>query len=49
MTARYAKASGKDVEEFKKGLNEQQLEYIKEDAATIAVLNLLKKEAKKAE
>ena len=49
VTARYAKASGKDVEEFKKGLNEQQLEYIKEDAATIAVLNLLKKEAKKAE
>ena len=37
------------LEEFKKSLNEQQMEYVKEDAATIAVLNLLKKEAKKAE
>lgn len=49
VAARYAKATGKEVEEFKSGLNEQQVEYIKEDAATIAVLNLLKKEAKKAE
>ena len=49
VIGRYAKASGKDFEEFKKSLNEQQMEYVKEDAATIAVLNLLKKEAKKAE
>ena len=49
VIGRYAKASGKDFEEFKKSLNEQQMEYVKEDAATIAVLDLLKKEAKKAE
>lgn len=45
---RYGEQSGKDLEEFRKGLTEQQMEYIKDDAATITVLEFLKKEAKPA-
>ena len=46
VTARYAEQSGKQVEEFKAGLTDAQKEYIREDAATIATLNFLKREAK---
>ncbi len=49
VIARYAEGSGKSFEEFKAGLTAQQLDYITEDAATIAALNLLKKEAVKPE
>lgn len=43
---RYATGEGKSVEDFKAGLTDAQIEYIKEDAATIATLELLKREAK---
>lgn len=49
VIARYAQDSGKELEAFREGLTEQQLAYIKEDAKTIAVLNLLKNEALKPE
>lgn len=49
VTARYAKSSGKSLEEFTEGLTEEQQRYIREDAATIATLAFLKKEAKQAE
>ena len=45
VIARYAESSGKEMEEFKASLTEAQLEYVTEDAKTIAVLDLLKKEA----
>ncbi len=48
VVVRYAEGSGKSAEEFKQGLTEQQMEYIKEDASTIATLNFLKKENAKA-
>ena len=47
--ARYASQSGQEAEAFRQSLTEEQMRYITEDAATIAVLDLLKKEAKKAE
>ncbi len=49
VLARYAEQSGKELEAFRAELNDQQMEYVKEDAATIATLNFLKKEAKAAE
>lgn len=49
VVARYAEASGKEKDAFREGLTEEQLEYIKDDAATIAVLDLLKSEAKQGE
>lgn len=45
---RYGEQSGQDLETFRTGLTEQQMEYVKDDAATIAVLEFLKKEAKPA-
>lgn len=45
VTARYAAQSGQETEKFAEDLTEQQTEHIKEDAATIAVLEFLKKEA----
>ena len=49
VVARYASQSGQEAEAFRQSLTEEQMRYITEDAATIAVLDLLKKEAKKAE
>lgn len=49
VIARYAQDSGKELDAFREGLTEQQLAHIKEDAKTIAVLNLLKNEALKPE
>jgi len=49
VAARYAEQSGKDLETFRKGLTEQQREYIAEDAATIATLAFLKKSAQNAD
>ncbi len=46
VTARYAEQSGKPLEEFKESLTDVQKEYIRDDAATIATLNFLKREAK---
>ena len=48
VVARYASQSGQEAEAFRQSLTEEQMRYITEDAATIAVLDLLKKEAKKA-
>ena len=45
VVARYAQQSGKEPAEFREGLTEQQMEYVKDDASTIAVLEFLKKEA----
>lgn len=44
---RYAEQSGKEVDAFRAELTDKQMEYITEDAATIAVLELLKQEAGK--
>lgn len=49
VEARYAKASGQEVEAFREGLTQAQKDYIRDDAATIAVLELLKREAKQAQ
>lgn len=49
VAARYAESEGKSLEEFRSGLSEAQLDYIKQDAATIATLELLKREAQKPE
>jgi len=46
VLAKYAKQSGKEPEDFRKDLSERQLEYITDDAATIATLAFLKKSAK---
>lgn len=45
---RYAEQSGKEVDAFRAELTDKQMEYITEDAAAIAVLELLKQEAGKA-
>ena len=37
---------GQDVEDFKKGLTEEQKNYLKEDAAITKVLDLLAADAK---
>lgn len=42
---RYAEQGNESVADFRKGLSEAQMEYIREDAATISVLEFLKKEA----
>lgn len=41
VTADEAKRSGRDVEEFKKGLNDRQKEYLKENAAIRKVVDLI--------
>ena len=41
-----AKSMGQDVEEFRKGLTDEQKNYLKENAAIQLVLDLLKKDAK---
>lgn len=46
VTRRYAEQSGKELDAFRDGLTDEQKEYIREDAATIAVLEYLKREAK---
>ena len=44
--AEQAERYGQDVEDFKKGLNDQQKEYLKDDAAITLVLDLMLKDAK---
>ena len=44
-TAEEAERSGRELEEFKKSLNDRQKEYLKDDAAISLVLDLLMKDA----
>jgi trigger factor len=44
-TADQAERSGRDLEEFKKSLTEEQKEYLKDNAAIRMVLDLMKKDA----
>ena len=44
--AEQAERMGQDIENFKKGLNDEQREYLKDNAAIRMVLDLLKKDAK---
>ena len=46
QTAEQAKMYGQDPEDFKKGLTDEQKEYLKEDAAIARVLDLLMADAK---
>lgn len=46
QTAEQAKMYGQDPEDFKKGLTDEQKEYLKEDAAIARVLDLLMVDAK---
>ena len=46
QTAEQAEMYGQDVEDFKKGLTEEQKNYLKEDAAITKVLDLLAADAK---